>query len=69
MTARTGAGYRKVDHLHGEDKGAENPHQGNLAIVEFRLYPPAATGDNAGAGGPHRPADGGGQQSIGHMHD
>ncbi len=58
-----GAGGRdgEIDHLGGEDEGAEDSHQGDLAVVEVLLDLSCADGDAGSGGSPHGATDGGGE--------
>jgi hypothetical protein len=68
MSAGTGAGDGKVDHLGSENKRSHHPHQGNSGIIQIILNLFGAISNQSGGSHPHSAANGRRYQSIGHVH-
>ena len=68
VTARSGPRDREVDHLGGEDEGAQHPHQGDLPVVEMFLQLLRRVTDRADRPGPERGPHRGGEQRVRHVH-
>ncbi len=54
MAAGTGYRDREVDHLGRKNESAQNPHKGNLAVINLGADFAGAVGDRPGRRSPHR---------------